>query len=339
MPEGHWQEKGFTVLAARPRRWDIDCVELSYLRDGAGNRATATADAATAPDQWAVLLDEREAWLDTATGEQVEEAVVDWTIEDDPDATPADGLRHVTTVKEGYVYVADFFCLDYVGAGLTLDSWFLRNAGVVPGSDENTEVDEDDDAAQARAVALAKAQAQVAEHQRRERRKVIALNRLGDAAITVRRDFVANLLTRKTLPKGAAVFIAGCVLREPGLISDYRGALVTADLLGVSEGGHLHQLVADLLPTGDGRAHVLILAAVLGALEARTPKEAWRGGGTGAWRYHISTGEYLGFLVTHGYELAEVEKVMTGELTADEVYDAILAHTVPRTTGSDTGDD
>ncbi len=37
-----------------------------------------------------------------------------------------------------------------------------------------------DDAADARAAALAKAQAEQAETQRRDRRKVIALNRLGD---------------------------------------------------------------------------------------------------------------------------------------------------------------
>jgi hypothetical protein len=43
---------------------------------------------------------------------------------------------------------------------------------------------------------------------RRERRKVIALNRLGDAALHVRRDFVSKLLTRKTSPKGAAIFVA-----------------------------------------------------------------------------------------------------------------------------------
>jgi ParB family chromosome partitioning protein len=34
--------------------------------------------------------------------------------------------------------------------------------------------------------------------------------------------------------------------------------------------------VADLPANGDGRAQVITLALVLGALESRTPKDAWR---------------------------------------------------------------
>jgi ParB family chromosome partitioning protein len=136
----------------------------------------------------------------------------------------------------------------------------------------------------------------------------------------------------KTLPKGASIFIADCLIREPALINDYHAAGITAQLLGVAEGDGLRQLVTDLPPTGDGRAQVLTLAVVLGALEARTPKDAWRYGGKSGWRYSVGTGEYMAFLVANGYQLAEVERVIVGERTGDEVYDGTLS------TAEDTND-
>jgi ParB family chromosome partitioning protein len=322
--EAQWREKGFTVLDERPGRWDLDCVEIGYLLSTDGDRVDE--DVVIDPALWAVLVEEEEAWVDAETGAAVDESTIDWNTEDNSEATPAEGMRHFNTVKDGVVYVPTYYCLDYHAAGFTVDSWFLRNAGVTPNtadpSADGDAVDLDsevDDAAAARAAALAKEQA---ETQRRERRKVIALNRLGDAAMQVRREFVTKLLARKTLPKGAAIFIADCLIREPALINDYHGAGITAELLGVSKGEELRKLVTDLPPTSDGRAQVLTLAVVLGALEARTPKDAWRyGGNGGGWGYSVGKGEYLAFLVANGYQLAEVERVITGERTADEVYD------------------
>ncbi|MDD4866629.1 MAG: ParB N-terminal domain-containing protein [Mycobacterium sp.] len=327
--EAHWRDKGFTVLDERPR-WDLECVDIGYLRSADGERVDD--DVVTDPALWAVLVEEEEAWVDTETGEAVDESTIDWNTEDDPEATPAEGMRHFNTIEAGIVYVPTYYCLDYSAAGFTVDSWFLRNAGAAPvtadSSADGDTVDldtEGDDAAAARAAALAKAQAEQAETLRRERRKVIALNRLGDAAMQVRREFVTKLLARKTLPKGAAIFIADCLIREPALISDYHGSGLTAELLGVSEGEGLRKLVTDLPPTGDGRAQVLTLAVVLGALEARTPKDAWRSGRSDGWRRGVGTGEYLAFLVANGYELADVERVITGERTGDEVYDETLS--------------
>jgi ParB family chromosome partitioning protein len=156
----------------------------------------------TDPAQWAVLLEEEEAWLDAETGDVVDESTIDWATEDEAEATPAEGMRHFNTVKEGTVYAPTYYCLDYSAHGFTLDPWFLRNAGVpIDPSADGVTVDGDgdgdgDDAAAARAAALAKAQAEQAETLRRERKKVIALNRLGDAAMQVRRDFVTKLLAR-----------------------------------------------------------------------------------------------------------------------------------------------
>jgi ParB family chromosome partitioning protein len=71
-----------------------------------------------------------------------------------------------------------------------------------PPSSAITDASDPDDAADRE-----RAREEKAEKERAERRKLIALNKLGDAAQTVRREWVRdNLLSRKTAPKGAALF-------------------------------------------------------------------------------------------------------------------------------------
>ena len=101
---------------------------------------------------------------------------------------------HASGPTETTVFVPEYFCLDYRAAGLTPDNWFARNAGMVD-IDTDATVNLDDEA---REAARQKAQAEHAEAEKRERRKVLALNKLGDAAMGVRRDFVKKLLARKT---------------------------------------------------------------------------------------------------------------------------------------------
>jgi ParB family chromosome partitioning protein len=149
----------------------------------------------------------------------------------------------------------------------------------------------------------------------------------------------------KTPPKGAAIFVATCLTREPALINDYHGAAVTADLLGI-ESSSLVKMVKDLPPTGDGRAQVITLSVVLGALESRTPKDAWRSGGISGYGQSVRSAEYLAFLVANGYQLAEVERVIVGERSGEEVYDETLSageetdtEADDEDTEPDTGDD
>ena len=104
------------------------------------------------------------------------------------------------------------------------------------------------------------------------------------------------------------------------------------------------KLVKDLPPTGDGRAQVITLGVVLGSLESRTPKDAWRSGGVSGYGHSVRSGEYLAFLVANGYQLAGVERVIVGERTGDEAYDETLSageDTDPESddTEPDTGDD
>ena len=154
------------------------------------------------------------------------------------------------------------------------------------------------------------------ERERAERRRVLALNKLGAAAATVRQAWVRELLTRKTAPKGTALFVAQAVSKRPGLIDEYHGKIAAAELLGCPDAETPAVLVEALPESGDGRAVVVLLGLVLGAMEARTPKDGWR---------HSSevSRAYLAFLTANGYTLAGIEEVIVGTRTAEELYDKL----------------
>ncbi|WP_231107562.1 ParB/RepB/Spo0J family partition protein [Mycobacterium avium] len=312
-------DKGFTILEDRPESWDPACIPLHHLVTTEGEEADDTA--VTNPAHWAVYLVEDTAWCDVQTGEVVDEESVDWDTEDQPDATPAEGLRHANTVTEKDVFTPDYYCLDYRSAALTPHSWFARKAGLVDTETGET-VDLDDEA---REAARQQAAVERAEADTRERRKVLALNKLGDAALGVRREFVKKLLARKTPPKGAGLFVADCLARDSSLLTNHNALDTTAELLGVDNAQAVAKLVAELPANGDGRAQVITLALVLGALESRTPKDAWRNN-AGGWGHHVGSAEYLRWLAENtDYSLAPVEEVVTKAKTADEVYEQYLA--------------
>lgn len=316
-----YTDKGFTLLEQRPDSWDPACIPLHYLVTADGEEADD--DAVTDPAHWAVLLVEDTALCDVETGEVVDEETVDWDTEDQPEAAPAEGLRHANTVTEAHVFTPDYYCLDYRAAGLTPQSWFARQAGLVD-TDTSEAVDLDDEA---REAARQQAALEKAATEKRERRKVLALNKLGDAAQGVRREFVKKLLARKTPPKGAAIFVADCLARDSALLTSNNALDTTAELLGVDNGQAVAKLVADLPANGDGRAQVITLALVLGALESRTPKDAWRNN-TGWWGHHVGGAEYLRWLADNDYPLAPVEEVVTKAKSADDVYEQYLADAV-----------
>ena len=124
----------------------------------------------------------------------------------------------------------------------------------------------------------------------------------------------------KTAPKGAAIFIADCLARDSYLLTTHNGLDATAELLGVGDTQAVAKLVADLAPNGDARAQVITLALVLGALESRTPKDAWRNA-TPSWSHHVGAADYLGWLRDHAdYALSAVEEIITGTRESEGVY-------------------
>jgi len=132
-----------------------------------------------------------------------------------------DAARHANTVVEKTAWVPEYYCRDPQAAGLHLAEFFTRAQPIVCGQGERN----DAETADARAEA-----------QRAERRKVLALNKLGLAAQEVRRAWVRDhLLARKAPVKGAAVFVATCLERGPGLLADHAGRQVIAELLSLGQ--------------------------------------------------------------------------------------------------------
>jgi ParB family chromosome partitioning protein len=310
-----WRAQGYTVIDGYPRWDDPMCLSIRYLRTP--EDAVATEADVNDPAHWAVHLTEDCAYFDRETGEQVDTDTVDDDTRDDESLEAEEGLRHYNTVEERTVFVPEWYCLDPQGAGLT-PSPSLRGRG---GASFGGGATDDDPEAEARRQ----------EAERHERRKLLALNRLGEAAAVVRRDYLTKLLARKTPPKGAATFAAYCLTRDRFIQSQNHGDDLTSELLGVSNFGEVRALVADPSTNVDPRAQVVTLAIVLGALEARCSKDAWRSarsGITGSAMYNghtLGSDVYLRFLIETGYAPAEVEKVVIGERTADEVYEEALA--------------
>ncbi len=79
----------------------------------------------------------------------------------------------------------------------------------------------------------------------------------------------------KTLPKGAATFVADCLVRDSNMLTQHDGPATAAELLGI-DAAVIHEAVSDLPEGSYNRALVIALALVLGALEARCGNDAWR---------------------------------------------------------------
>ena len=328
--EERYRSEGFTILSEQPSSFDRYHIPLGYLlKDGEPVEELSEFQ----PQHWAVLLCEESVFVNNDTGQPVDEDDVDWDTDGRPDREPEEGLLRADKVTETTRFGPEYYCIDHVGAGLEPNERFARFSGMAAtgdGGEDGEGLPDEERIAKQQAVNNEKEQAD-----KRERSRVLALNRLGDAAMAVRRDFVAKLLTRKTPPKGAAVFVATTLSRDGFLLTTNKSDEVTAELLGVTNiegysnlGGGIEKgidkLVDALGDGGDGRAQVLTLALVLGALEARTAKDAWRAPQP-QWSRAAGAREYLAFLADNGYQLSAVEQVVTGDQTADQVFDQYLA--------------
>src|SRR6476660_3815674 len=136
----------------------------------------------------------------------------------------------------------------------------------------------------------------------------------------------------RTVPKGAATFLADCRVRDSYMLTQHNRDDVAAELLGIDRAA-VATAVSELPAGSDNRALVIALALVLGSLEARSGKDAWRnpapvrddpGDHRTYYGYSVTSGDYLRFLAANGHTLAEVEEVVTGTRTADDAYDSYL---------------
>lgn len=302
-----FRAKGYTVLGGHPGWSDKTYISTNYLRDAEGNTLTDEAISAMDPQHWAVVLVSEEVFLDAETGSPVDERDVDWDTADDPESEPQEGLRHARTVTETTAWAPEYYCIDPAGAAVTLTAYGAQRYGV----DADRLADESDPDG---AAEREQAREEAAEKERAERRKLIALNKLGEAAAGVRREWMRDkLLSRKTAPKGAALFLAELIVTRPDLFNDYHGQRIAPELLGLADNETPEMAVAKLPATGDGRAQVILLGMVLASAETRTPKDAWRG------PTEISK-KLLAFLAEQEYPLSPIEEVILGKRKADAVY-------------------
>lgn len=137
------------------------------------------------------------------------------------------------------------------------------------------------------------------EQAKAERREVIDNNKAWESAETVRREWVAQYLTRKTAPKDAAPFVALALAKGwSGAEVGHQGVDQMLSTLGVDASPEAVEKASN------ARAHVLTLARVLAAYERQTDRNNWRHPTT-------STRDYLTWIATQGYDLSEVEQRAT----------------------------
>lgn len=184
---------------------------------------------------------------------------------------------------DGHGFRIDWLCSDYATHG-HLDR-YAHHHGADPTATTDAE-----HAAQARA----------------QRRRTVVLNRAGEAATEVRREWLTQFTTRKTAPKDAAAFmLAGLAHGHPAATHEAGHGLhqITA-ALGVD---NLTDWMATQTPARIAHIH---LCARLWAYEARTDKTIWREG--------RRFGAYLSALAAWGYTLSDAERVAVDDLTEDQ---------------------
>ncbi|MBY6709179.1 MULTISPECIES: ParB/RepB/Spo0J family partition protein [unclassified Rhodococcus (in: high G+C Gram-positive bacteria)] len=305
-------EAGHPVLTTDPEAGEDVWHYAAEIRTADGE----PVEVAEHPDRWSVWADHVEAWIDAETGEQVDEDSVDWDA-DGPDDTPAEGKRHRKTVTEGWAWETSYW--------ISADD-AEQHGYQVP---QATPVAHERAAAGVNPDDAARRAAEAADADKAERRRVKALNAAGLAETTLRREHIKALLTRKTAPKGSAGWVAATLAGSPDLLTEGKAGEVLREVV---PGADPLTGIADLIDKAtDARAQVLMLALVLAALEARmagSDKSWWRASPQTRWtRDGLPRGaaRYLAFLTEHGYTTGPVEKVVTGENTAEDAYTEVTA--------------
>ena len=156
------------------------------------------------------------------------------------------------------------------------------------------------------------------DEQKAERKTLIANNKAWASAETVRREWVAQFLSRKTLPKDAAKVIAqGLTVhrRDVGNAAS-NGNTLAHVLLGIERGGYWDgDKLNALVEHSPAKAQHVSLAVVLGGIEDSTSKNTWR-------YPEASKAAYFQQLAAWGYGLSEVEQIVVAA-TDSEVAEPI----------------
>ncbi|WP_109529288.1 MULTISPECIES: ParB/RepB/Spo0J family partition protein [Nocardia] len=258
---------GFGILTTEPDT-DTGYLPIERLVTEAGEPVTVE-HLYTDPTLWVVWLavERGRLLVDTESGAHVAIEDVDWSTRANPDATPADGLRHVDTVTRADKWTPTYYLPEKAlpGSGFTI---------LATAPDPEAEA----------AVVAAREQARL------DRRRVRVLNERGEAVNERRYEFLPRLLAGATLPRDTAAFVAETLAHR--LAFDER-AQVSA-LLGIE--ASTESLVAAIRAASPNRAWKIVLAMQVAIAELKIGKSLWRDGGE-------STGRYLRFLSEAATEL------------------------------------
>lgn len=313
------ETQGITTLNERPGWRAID--EGIY-----GLHQLVALDTGKRPDIDTVPTANRLAFViavDTTTwtdrdGNPVDDDRIDFDLLDegiDPDTQAEDGwidprelIQHPSITTEILWYVHNLASVDNLA---TIDQY---RASLPVNADRDTQVS---------AAQVAAAEAAAKEKQRLERRMVRELNKQAVAATEVRRAKLAQILARKTLPKGTATtvaaFIADTMVNHHDLFalnnSQGNAQELTTELLG-----KVRPLDALATAATAERIQIINLAIISGAHEAAMWKDAWRGMSMNPYSSRNSRTGWLRFLSeTLGHDLADVEKVIVGDIKAEDI--------------------
>ncbi|MBG6059802.1 ParB family chromosome partitioning protein [Cryobacterium sp. MP_M5] len=139
-----------------------------------------------------------------------------------------------------------------------------------------------------------------------ERKTLIANNKQWASAEVVRREWLAEFLSRKTLPKDTAKAIAVGLTVHHGVVGKaiQNGNVLAHTLLGLERANYWSaDKLSALVDHSPTKAQHVTLAIVLAGIEDSTSK--------GTWRYpDAHSALYFGQLAAWGYNLSEVEQIV-----------------------------
>jgi len=171
------------------------------------------------------------------------------------------------------------------------------------------------------------------DEQKAERRTLIANNKAWASAEVVRREWLTEFLSRKTMPKDAQHWVAVALTRHRRPIGHALGESNTlaATLLGVeATPSYWKQTAIEDYATADpAKALHVAVAVTLGGIEASTSKETWRNPSE-------RDGHYFEQLAAWGYGLSEVEQIVVDGGKADAAQNAARAKSIRGTAADDT---
>ncbi|WP_331758197.1 ParB/RepB/Spo0J family partition protein (plasmid) [Nocardia sp. NBC_01377] len=294
-------------------------VALEDLLDTEG--ATPTSESVPL-DYLAVVL-VRQASVD-GTDERIGVDLIDERTELFPEDDADPGMYHVAQVTVLDEFAPVYYCTDLDAAGLSRNG--LDEDPFEASADASPTAPAEDEAAReariAREVAAAERERERAEEASAKRAEATILNRHARAATKVRRTWLTTNLFggQKTVPPGSLELIGRVVANAHLLTAHHAHGL--ASQLGAKVP---NAASSDGVKARDNHGGLRTLLRVVAAMEAflqptSDSPDYYR-------RVSSLMGDYMRFLASHGYPLASVERVLTGELTKAEVISRPVANT------------